>query len=74
MPECQWLFPHFPVVQSEKATSKVPIVFDGSAPFEGKSLNTEGLTRTKLQSDIFGILAKFRKEWVALVEEVKVKH
>ena len=43
-PDCEWLLPHFPVVRPEKATSKVRIVFDGSAPFEGKSLNTEALT------------------------------
>ena len=69
-PECQWLLPHFPVVRPEKATSKVRIVFDGSAPFEGKSLNTEALTGPKLQSDIFDILVKFRKEWVALVGDI----
>ena len=69
-PECQWLLPHFPVVQPEKATSKVRIVFDGSAPFEGKSLNTEALTGPKLQSDIFDILVKLRKEWVALVGDI----
>ena len=39
-PECQWFLAHFPVVRPEKATTKVRIVFDGSAPFEGKSLNT----------------------------------
>ena len=69
-PECQWLLPHFPVVRPEKATSKVRIVFDGSAPFEGKSLNTEALTGPKLQSDVFDILVKFRKEWVALVGDI----
>ena len=67
MPECQWLLPHFPVVRPEKATCKVRIVFKGSVPFEGKSLNTEVLTGQKLQSDIFEILVKLRKEWVALV-------
>ena len=45
MPECQWPLPHFPVVRPEKATSKVRIVFDGSAHFEGKSLNTEAIRR-----------------------------
>ena len=70
MPECQWLLPHFPVVRPEKATSKVWIVFDESAPFEGKSLNTEALTALKLQSDIFDILVKFRKEWVALIVDI----
>ena len=46
------------------------IVFDGSAPFEGKSLNTEALTGPKLQSDVFEILVKFRKELVALVSDI----
>ena len=69
-PECEWLLPHFPVVRPEKATTKVRIVFDGSAPFEGKSLNTEALTGPKLQSDVFDILVKFRKELVALVGDI----
>ena len=71
-PECQWLLPHFPIVRPEKATSKVRIVFDGSAPFEGKSLNTEALTGPKLQRDAFDILVKFRKEgWLSLETSVK---
>ena len=68
--DCQWLLPHFPVVRPDKATTKVRIVFDGSAPFEGKSLNTEALTGPKLQSDVFDILVKFRKETVALVGDI----
>ena len=70
-PECQWLLRHFLVVRPEKATTKVRIVFDGSAPFEGKSLNTEALTGPKLQSDVFDILVKFRKELVALVGDIR---
>lgn len=66
-PECEWFLPHFPVVCPNKSTMKVRIIFDGSAPFEGKSLNTEALTGLKLQSDVFDILVKFRKEQVALV-------
>ena len=69
-PECEWLLPHFPVVRPGKATTKVRIVFDGSAPFEAKSLNTEALSGPKLQSDIFDILVKFRKELVALVGDI----
>lgn len=53
-----------------KATTKVRIVFDGSAPFEGKSLNSEALTAPKLQSDVFDILVKFRKETVALAGDI----
>ena len=69
-PDCQWLLPHFPVVRPDKATTKLRIVFDGPAPFEGKSLNTEALTGPKLQSDVLDILVKFRKETVALVGDI----
>ena len=33
-------------------------------------MNTEALTGPKLQSDVFDILVKFRKEWVALVGDI----
>ena len=69
-PECEWLLPHFPVVRPDKETTKVRIVFDGSATCEGKSLNTEALTGPKLQSDITDILIKFRKEPVALAGDI----
>ncbi len=69
-PECEWLLPHFPVVRPEKETTKVRIVFDGSATCEGKSLNTEALPGPKLQSDITDILIKFRKEPVALAGDI----
>lgn len=69
-PDCEWFLPHFPVVRPEKSTTKVRIVFDGSATCEGKSLNTEALTGPKLQSDVFDILIKFRKELVALVGDI----
>ena len=62
--------PHFPVVRPEKATTKVRIVFDGSAQQNGKSLNSELLPGPKLQSDIVDILVKFRKESFALVGDV----
>ena len=38
-PPCQWLLPHFPVVRSDKPTSKVRPVFDGGARCEGVSIN-----------------------------------
>ena len=54
----------------ERASTKVRIVFDGSAPYEGKSLNTEALPGPKLQSNVFDILVKFRKETVALAGDI----
>ena len=65
-PECEWCA----VAGPEKETTKVRIVFDGSATCEGKSLNTKALPGPKLQSDITDILIKFRKEPVALVGDI----
>jgi hypothetical protein len=69
-PQQEWLLPHFSVVRPERASTKVRIVFDGSAPYEGKSLNTEALPGSKLQSNAFDILVKFRKETVALAGDI----
>ena len=68
--ESEWFLPHFRVVRPDKATTKVRTVFDGSATYEGKSLNSEALTGQMLQSNIFEILVKFRKEPVVLVGDV----
>ena len=40
-PPSEWFLPHFPVVRPEKATTKVRVVFDGSAQQNRKSLNSE---------------------------------
>ena len=65
IPPSEWFLPHFPVVRPEKATTKVRVVFDGSAQQNGKSLNCP-----QLQSDIVDVLVKFRKEPVALAGDV----
>ena len=52
------------------STTKVRIVFDGSAQQDGKSLNSESLRIPKLPSDIVDILAKLRKELFSLVGDV----
>ena len=49
---------------------KLRIVFDGSAPYQGKSLNTEALPGLKLQSNVFDILVKFRKGTIALAGDI----
>ena len=69
-PQQEWLLPHFPVIRPERASTKVRIVFDGSVPYEGKSLNTEALPGPKLQSNVFDILVKLRKETVALAGDI----
>ena len=69
-PTEEWLLPHFPVVRADRSTTKTRIVFDASAKFQGKSLNSEALPGPKLQADMFSILVRFRKELVALVGDV----
>ena len=69
-PESERFLPHFPVVRPDRATTKVRIVFDTSAKLNEKSLNTEALPGPKLQSNIFNIFVRFRKELEALVGDV----
>ena len=69
-PTTQWLLPYFPVVRADRTTTKTRIVFDASAKFRGKSLNSEALPGPKLQADMLSILVRFRKELVALVGDV----
>ena len=45
-------------------------MFDASAKFQGKSLNSEALPGPKYQADMFSILVRFRKELVAFVGDV----
>jgi len=70
IPTEEWLLPHFPVVRADRSTTKTRIVFDASATFQGKSLNSEALPGPKLQADMLSILVRFRKELVALVGDV----
>ena len=69
-PDSEWFLPHFPVVRPDRETTKVRIVFDASAKLNEKSLNTEALPGPKLQSNIFDILVRFRKELEVLVGDV----
>ena len=67
----EWLLPHFPVIRPDRATTKVRIVFDASATYQGRSLNKETLPGPKLKvSNIFDILVRFRKELIALAGDV----
>ena len=69
-PDSEWFLPHFPVVRPDRETTKVRIVFDASAKFNDRSLNTEALPGPKLQSNIFDILVRFRQELEVLVGDV----
>ena len=69
--ETRWYLPHFPVVDLDRATTKVRIVFDGSVKNEGLSLNDTIHQGPKLQNDIFNVLLRFRRNKIAIVCDIK---
>ena len=67
-----WYLPHHPVVRPEKSTTKVRIVFDGSAKGpEGVSLNDTLLAGPALHPDALAVLLRFRRHKVAIVADIE---
>ena len=69
--EQSWYLPHFPVLRPEKETTKVRIVFDASATYEGISLNDTVYQGPKLQNDLFDVLLRFRKQPVGIACDIE---
>ncbi|XP_064644692.1 uncharacterized protein LOC135498364 [Lineus longissimus] len=70
---CQiWYLPHHPVIRNDKVTTKVRVVFDGSAKGkEGVSLNETLLPGPALQPDLQGVLLRFRRHRVAIIADIE---
>ena len=66
-----WHLPHFPVIRMEKSTTKLRIVFDGSAKTDGVSLNDIIDPKPKLQRELFDALLRFQRNTVALACDIK---
>ncbi|XP_071950851.1 uncharacterized protein [Antedon mediterranea] len=66
----QWFLPHFPVVKPERETTKVRLVFDAAARYGGRCLNDMIYPGPKLQTDLFDVLLRFRKEKVAIICDI----
>jgi hypothetical protein len=66
-----WYLPHFGVAKEDRVTTKVRMVYDAAAVYEGKSLNDEILPGPKLQLDLVDILITFRRGAVALIGDVR---
>jgi hypothetical protein len=66
-----WYLPHFAVIKQDKQTTKVRIVYDAAAKYEGCSLNDEMFPGPNLQRDIVDILLNFRRRPVGLVGDIK---
>ena len=65
-----WYLPHFGVYHPKKP-SKVRVVFNASAEFEGMSLNKVLLPGPDLMSSLFGVLVRFRRERVGVMCDIE---
>ena len=63
---CVWYLPHFGVYHPKKP-SKVRVVFDASAEFEGMSLNKVLLPGPNLANSLLGVLICFRRERIGVM-------
>ena len=66
----KWCLPHFAILKPNKATTKIRIVFDASAKYEGTSLNDMIYSGPKLQRELFDVLLRFRCHPTALVCDI----
>ena len=63
--------PYFPIIRKERETTKVRLVFDCSAKYNGKeSLNDQILPGPKLQNDISEIITRFRRFKFGVVADI----
>jgi len=68
----KYYLPHHPVFKVSSTTTKLRVVFDGSASSKsGISLNDILLKGPKVQSDIFHILIRFRIHQIAITADVE---
>ena len=62
--------PHFPIIKEDRTTSKVRLVFDAAAKYNGKSLNDRIYPGPKLQNDIVDIMIKFRRSKFGVIADI----
>ena len=66
-----WYLPHFPIVKLDKSTTKVRIVFDCSAKYDGVALNDVIHAGPRLQNELFDVLVRFRRNPIGLACDIK---
>ena len=66
----QWFLPHFAIIREDKATTKVRVVFDGSAKVGGTCINDLMHTGPKPQNDLVRVLLRFCQHPVALAADM----
>ncbi|XP_054746100.1 uncharacterized protein LOC129250502 [Anastrepha obliqua] len=69
--ECKYFLPHHCVIKDESTTTKLRVVFDGSAATtSGLSLNDLLMTGPTIQPKLFNILIRFRTFPIALTGDI----
>ena len=63
-----WYLPHHGVINPNK--SKVRVVYDAAARFEGTALNKELLQGPLLNNTLVAVLMRFRKDEVAVASDL----
>ena len=65
--------PHHPVIRRERSTTKVRVVYDGSAKCSGSNLSLNDCLQTgpNLILKLFDVLARFRLHRVALTADIE---
>ncbi|KAL0176346.1 hypothetical protein M9458_028676, partial [Cirrhinus mrigala] len=67
-----WYIPHHGVYHKQKG--KLRVVFDCSASYKGKSLNTELLQGPDLANPLLGVLLRFREERIAVMADIEAMY
>ena len=65
-----WYLPYHRIYNPQKPT-KIRVVFDCSASFEGHSLNDKLLQGPDLSSNLVGVLTRFRQEKYAFMADIE---
>ncbi|XP_033229232.1 uncharacterized protein LOC117180818 [Belonocnema kinseyi] len=71
-PEVAFYLPHHAVVKEDSLTTKIRVVFDGSAKTSsGVSLNDTLMVGSKIQDDLFDLLSRFRSHLFVLTADIE---
>ena len=68
--ETAWYVPHHGIYHSNKP-GKIRVVFDCSAKYQGIALNDHLLQGPDLTNGLIGVLARFRKEPIAIMYDIE---
>ena len=61
---------HFPVIEMQRQTTKIRVVVDGSAQYDGKSLNDAVYAGPNFINDLCKVLLRFRRNHIAVCGDV----